>query len=108
MFKKLFGRRRKESKAPPAPASSTPSKAKAPAATAATAPSKPKKKAQSPEAICGIDPKKMSKDEIRKRLAELFRRHNQAEASLDPELREEAHVMLDAIVACREKYVDNG
>lgn len=107
MFKKLFGIRRKESKAPAASASSTPSKAKAPAAAAATAPPKPKKP-RSPEAICEIDPKKMSKDEIRKRLAELFRRHNQAEASLDPELREEAHVMLDAIVACREKYVDNG
>ena len=50
----------------------------------------------------------MDRDQIRKRLAELFRRHNQAEASLDPELREEARIMLDAIVVCREKYVDEG
>ena len=29
-------------------------------------------------------------------------------ASLNPELREEARVMLDAIVVCRQKYVDGG
>ena len=39
-------------------------------------------------------------------VTELFRRHNSAEASLNPELREEASVMLDAIVVCRQKYVD--
>ncbi len=102
MFKKLFGRRRKDSKSKPAAGTGG-------AATSTGAPANPKpKKARSPEAVCGIDPKKMSRDEIRKRLAELFRRHNQAEASLDPELREEARVMLDAIVVCRQKYVDNG
>ena len=61
---------------------------------------------KSPEVLCGIDTKKMTKDEIRKRLAELFRRHNAAESSLSPELREEAAIMLDAIVVCRQKYVD--
>ena len=40
--------------------------------------------------------------------ADLFRRHNSAEASLNPELRDEARVMLDAIVVCRQKYVDKG
>lgn len=64
--------------------------------------------ARSPETLCGIDPKKMDREEIRRRLAELFRRHNAAEASLHPELREEARLMLDAIVACRQKYVDGG
>jgi hypothetical protein len=67
---------------------------------------RPNTAARHPETVCGIDPKKMSRDEIRRRLAELFRRHNAAEASLNPELREEARVMLDAIVACRQKYVD--
>ncbi|MCB1088654.1 MAG: hypothetical protein KDM63_16570, partial [Verrucomicrobiae bacterium] len=73
---------------------------------ASAGPAKSSLAAKSPEAVCGIDPKRMSKEEIRKRLAELFRRHNSAEASLNPELREEASVMLDAIVVCRQKYVD--
>jgi hypothetical protein len=63
-------------------------------------------KARTPETMCGIDPKKMSREEIRARLAELYRRHNQAAGSLNDELRQEAELMLDAIVACREKYVD--
>ena len=59
-----------------------------------------------PESLCGIDPTKMEKDEIRSILAQLYKRHNQAAGSLNPELREEAEQMLDAIVHCREKYVD--
>ncbi|MEM9016853.1 MAG: hypothetical protein AAGC68_07545 [Verrucomicrobiota bacterium] len=59
-----------------------------------------------PEALCGIDPSSMEKDEIRSALAQLYRRHNQAAGSLNPELREEAEQMLEAIVHCREKYVD--
>lgn len=59
-----------------------------------------------PEGMCEIDPAKMDRDEIRRRLAELYRRHNQAAGSLDGELRKEAELMLDAIVHCREKYVD--
>ena len=59
-----------------------------------------------PESLCEIEPSKMDRDEIRKQLAELYKRHNQAAASLNPELREEAEQMLDAIVHCREKYVD--
>lgn len=60
-----------------------------------------------PESLCGIDPGKMDRDEIRKTLAQLYKRHNQAAGSLNPELREEAEQMLDAIVHCREKYVDS-
>ena len=56
--------------------------------------------------MCGIDPKKMSREEIRARLAELYKRFNHAAGSLNDELRQEAEIMLDAIVACREKYVD--
>lgn len=67
---------------------------------------KPNVAAKKPEAMCGIDPKKMSRDEIKARLAELYKRHNHAAGSLNDELREEAEIMLDAIVACREKYVD--
>lgn len=59
-----------------------------------------------PEALCDINPKKMDKEEIRKQLASLYKRHNQAASSLNRELREEAEEMLDAIVHCREKYVD--
>jgi hypothetical protein len=97
MIKRFFSLMRGEGgKKPAAPANKS------------TAPGKPNLAARSPEAVCGIDPKKMSREEIRKRLAELFRRHNSAEASLNAELREEAHVMLNAIVACRQKYVDKG
>jgi hypothetical protein len=59
-----------------------------------------------PEGMCEIDPKKMAPDEIRQRLAILYKRHNHAAGSLDGELRKEAELMLDAIVHCREKYVD--
>ena len=112
MIKKLFSLLRGDSdtgkNVPPTPA---PRKAnntgsELPKGKPAPVSNKPNTAAKSPEAICGIDPKKMDRDQIRKRLAELFRRHNQAEASLDAELRAEANVMLDAIVVCRQKYVD--
>lgn len=67
---------------------------------------KPNIAAKSPEAMCEINPKKMDREEIRARLAELYKRFNHAAGSLNEELRQEAEVMLDAIVACREKYVD--
>ena len=67
---------------------------------------KPNVAARSPEAMCEIDPKKMSPEEIKARLAELYKRFNHAAGSLNDELRQEAEIMLDAIVACREKYVD--
>ena len=59
-----------------------------------------------PEAMCEIDPNAMSRDQIKEKLAGLYKRHNQAAGSLNPELRVEAEQMLDAIVHCREKYVD--
>jgi hypothetical protein len=59
-----------------------------------------------PEALCEIDPSKMAPDEVRRRLAVLYKRHNHAAGSLDPERRAEAERMLEAIVHCREKYVD--
>lgn len=54
-----------------------------------------------PEEICGIAPR-MPKDQIRQRLALLYRRYNRAASSLDPKLRHEAERMLDAIVTVRE------
>lgn len=60
-----------------------------------------------PESLCGIDPSKMTREEIKNVLAQLYKRHNQAAGSLNPELREEAEQMLEAIVHCREKYVDS-
>ena len=67
---------------------------------------KPNVAAKKPEVMCEIEPKKMNRDEIKAKLAELYKRHNHAAGSLNDELREEAEIMLDAIVACREKYVD--
>jgi hypothetical protein len=61
---------------------------------------------RSPEEMCEIDPTTMDRDAIHAHLAALYRRHNAAAASLDTELRAEAELMLDAIVACREKYVE--
>jgi hypothetical protein len=49
----------------------------------------------------------MDRDEIRTHLATLYKRHNNAAGSLDPELRREAETMLDAIVHCREKYIEH-
>ena len=60
-----------------------------------------------PEGMCEIDPATMDHIVIRRRLAALYKRHNHAAGSLDGEMRQEAEVMLDAIVQCREKYVDN-
>ncbi len=57
-----------------------------------------------PEKLCGIT-KGMSAEEIEKQLTQLYRRHNRAASSLDPKLREEAEVMLDAIVEMRLKYL---
>lgn len=103
MFKKFFSLMRRDSDGA---AETTKRGGKGAPGSLRTLSNKPNVAARSPEAICQIDPKKMTPEEIRKRLAELFRRHNQAEASLNAELREEARVMLDAIVACRQKYVD--
>jgi hypothetical protein len=60
------------------------------------------KTSQTPEERCGITAK-MSKDEIRARLALLYRRYNRATSSLDAGLRAESEEMLDAIVAVRER-----
>jgi len=63
---------------------------------------KPKPPVRTPEEICEIT-SKMPKEEIRQRLALLYRRYNRATSSLDGQLRGEAEKMLDAIVAVREK-----
>lgn len=60
----------------------------------------------SAEEQCKIDPKTMDKKAIREHLKTLYKRHNEAAASLDPKLRTQAEAMLDAIVECREKHID--
>jgi hypothetical protein len=57
---------------------------------------------KSPEDMCGVTPK-MNKEEIRSRLAFLYRRYNRATSSLNEKLRIEAEEMLDAVVVVREK-----
>jgi hypothetical protein len=54
-----------------------------------------------PEEICGVT-EKMAREQVRQRLALLYRRYNRAASSLDPKLRHEAERMLDAIVTVRE------
>jgi hypothetical protein len=57
------------------------------------------------EELCDVDAS-IPVEEMRKRLAELFTRHNRAASSFDLELRAEAEIMLRAIVTLREKYVE--
>ncbi len=59
------------------------------------------------EELCGINPETMDTEEIRNHLKKLYKRHNEAAASLNKELRSEAEGMLDAIVECRTKYIDS-
>ena len=92
-------------KSPTTPKKKEPAPKKGPAKPVPVS-NKPDLTKKSAEAMCGIDPKKMKKEEIREKLAELYKRHNHAAGSLNNELREEAEKMLDAIVECREKYVD--
>lgn len=49
----------------------------------------------------------MTEDEMRAHLAKLYRRHNRAASSLNPELRDQAERMLDAIVEVRHRYLDH-
>jgi hypothetical protein len=57
----------------------------------------------SPEELCGVT-SAMNKEQIRSRLAMLYRRHNRATSSLDAKLRDEAERMLTAVVTVREKH----
>jgi hypothetical protein len=63
-------------------------------------------KGATPEELCSISDD-MDDDAVRERLAQLYKRHNMAAASLDANLREEAKVMLEAIVKVREKRLGN-
>ncbi len=96
MFRKLFQKRRKRDGSPPGASAKTSGRQRR------LAPDK------TPEELCGIDPDTMSRETIRHILAALHKRHNAAASSLNPLLRAEARDMLDAIVECRIKYVDDG
>jgi len=84
-----------------ASAPAAPAKTSAPPTTPQPAKSAAAKQ-QTPEELCGVTAK-MAKDEVRQRLALLYRRYNRATSSLDGQLRAEAEKMLDAIVAVRDK-----
>ena len=89
-----------------APAASKAQTTKAPAGKEAApkpAPAAKPAPQKSPEELCGMDAK-MSKDEIRAKLATLYKRYNRAASSLDVKLRSESETMLDAIVTLREKH----
>ena len=58
----------------------------------------------SAETLCGVN-KSMAKEEIKEKLAVLYRRHNRAASSLDAKMREEAEIMLEAIAAMKEKFL---
>lgn len=60
-------------------------------------------KPKSPEELCQIK-KGMSKGEIYGQLKVLYRRYNRAASSLDAKTRDEAEMMLNAIVEMREKH----
>lgn len=60
--------------------------------------------ASPPEHLCGLRDG-MTTDELQEQLSVLYKRHNRAASSLDPKLRKEAEIMLDAIVECRKKYL---
>lgn len=59
---------------------------------------------ESAEELCGIS-KTMPKEEIREKLATLYRRHNRAASSLDARLRDEAEMMLEAIATVKERHL---
>jgi hypothetical protein len=123
MFKllnRLFGGRGKalraapvpvRSQVSPTPSSSPSSSSSANSATdavdaavrAATA-RQPLNRSAAPEELCGLTPG-MTPEEIRDHLAMLYKRHNRAASSLEADLREEAEIMLDAVVRCRETFL---
>jgi len=57
-----------------------------------------------PEQLCGLTDGMML-EEVHAQLAMLYRRHNRAASSLNPQLRAEAEIMLNAIVDCRHRYL---
>ena len=100
MFKKFiksFSKTRPDAE-PQAP---TVAKSTTPPAPSGKSKAEVKGKAKEPE-LCEIKAG-MSKDDIKARLAFLYRRYNSATSSLDAKLRKEAEIMLDAVVVVREK-----
>lgn len=104
MIRNFFKRKKQASSAGPADAKAKTSRDSAPGSKPPLF--SPVTPLPSAEQLCGIDPGKMTTEEIRCQLKKLYKRHNEAAASLNRELRDEAESMLDAIVECREKYID--
>lgn len=116
LFNRLFGGRGKALRAAPVPVRShasgpvpPPASAGSPvdavdAAVKAATARRPLNRSAPPEELCGLTPG-MTPEEIRDHLAMLYKRHNRAASSLEADLREEAEVMLDAVVRCRETFL---
>lgn len=75
----------------------------APTATAEAIPSA--RLAATAEELCELSDG-VTHEDLRDHLTKLYRRHNRAASSLDPELRSEAERMLDAIVEVRHTYLE--
>lgn len=104
MIRNFFKRKKQAPSASPREATTAPSRGNAQDSEPALF--SPITPLPSAEALCGIDPVNMTTEEIRSQLKMLYKRHNEAAASLNRELRVEAESMLEAIVECREKYID--
>ena len=101
LFRALFGRK-KSSDAKEAPVTEAelndPAELAAQPVTTASA-------TATAEELCGLRDG-MTHEELRAQLSKLYRRHNRAASSLNPELRAEAERMLDAIVEIRHRYLE--
>jgi len=62
-------------------------------------------KTKSAEELCELKDG-MTVEELRAHLQNLYKRHNRAASSLDARRRDEAEVMLNAIVEVRQRYLD--
>ena len=97
MFKKVFSVFNRKSKGPVKPASSGSQAERLKREAAVTLP-----ETEDPRELCGIE-EGWTDEQVREHLAVLYKRHNAAASSLDETMREEAEIMLDAIVAIREE-----
>lgn len=99
MLKRLLSKFRRPRGPEPLNEAGDPGRSFSPRASPAAAPGR-RGATKTAAGLCGIRPD-MGPDEVRQQLAKLYRRYNRAAASLNPEVREEAEVMLDAIIEVR-------
>ena len=105
MFRKVLGFFSKKRSGDAAKPPATDSDANGSAAAPAMDPVPTAPPTATAEELCGLTDG-MTHEELREHLAKLYRRHNRAASSLNPELRSEAERMLDAIVEVRHTYLE--